>query len=72
MNTLILKHQNPILNDSNSLNRAADRIPEIRISIKDCDFYLFERLRIHKILKFKRSLINDCEIFQTHRIRNFL
>ena len=40
---------------SNNENRAADRFLEIRILIKDCDFYLFERLRILKFLKLKRS-----------------
>ena len=46
---------NPIHKDSNTENRAASRILEIRILIKDCDFFLFERLRILKIWKLKRS-----------------
>ena len=44
-NTLTLKH-------SNYENLADDWIFEIRILIKDCDFYFFERLRILKFLKF--------------------
>ena len=40
---------------NNYKNGATSRIPKIRISMKDCKFYLFERLQNLLKLKYKRS-----------------
>ena len=55
---------------SNNENRAASRILEIRIFIKDCEFYFFERLRNLYISRIGVLFMKDCEIFQIERIRN--